>query len=150
MLGTRSAESTAISRAAMTLRTVARGPWLLPFASALSASQAAELGNSGVPLAMPSVRTLNDENATAVASSIASEYSAMYQVLENNWRGTFHPFNASEPDGPGQTLWKNHGKMVFVASLDACAYESDSLLRWQAFSALAFGARGIFWRGAHK
>ena len=37
-----------------------------------------------------------------------------------------------------------------VASLDACSYDSDSLLRFQAFSALAFGARGIFWRGARE
>ena len=38
--------------------------------------------------------------------------------------------------------------MGFVAAVDACAAESDSLLRWAAFSALAYGARGIVWQNA--
>ena len=38
--------------------------------------------------------------------------------------------------------------MGFVAAVDACAAESDSMLRWAAFSALAYGARGLYWRGA--
>ena len=41
-------------------------------------------------------------------------------------------------------------RQVFVASLDACSYASDSLLRFQAFASVAFGARGIFWRGARQ
>ena len=41
-------------------------------------------------------------------------------------------------------------RQVFVASLDACSYASDSLLRFQAFASVVFGARGIFWRGARQ
>lgn len=38
--------------------------------------------------------------------------------------------------------------MPFVVALDACVSPSDSMLRWSAFSALAYGARGLFWQGA--
>lgn len=139
VLATNSSDSAAVAHAAKALRTTARGPWLLPFAAAQSGVDAVALGEAGVPMAMPSVSPVVG-TATDAAAAIAKDYSDMYKMLRADWRGT--------KGGDNRTHWKNHGKMVFIASLDACSYESDSLLRWQAFSAIAFGARGIFWRGA--
>eukprot|EP01043_Picozoa_sp_COSAG02_P051924 COSAG02_NODE_5526_length_4257_cov_3.577099_4_plen_780_part_00 len=141
VLSTNSSSLVATAHAARTLRTVARGPWLLPLASAQSGADAVKLGNAGVPLAMPSVQTWSG-SATDIAAAIAADYGKMYLQMRTDWRGTKASNN--------MTHWKRHGKMVFVASLDACSYESDSLLRWQAFASIAFGARGIFWRGARE
>eukprot|EP00966_Prymnesium_polylepis_P332223 7387737-Prymnesium_polylepis.1 len=91
---------------------------------------------------MPSVRAPRGD-AIDAATAITQDYAAMYQMLGSDWRGSVNP-------GTNQTEWTNHGNMVFVARLDACSYDSDSLLRWQAFAALAFGARGIFWFGARE
>ena len=142
VLASNHSDPTAVAHAAKTLRTVARGPWLLPFASAHSGSEAVGLGDAGVPLAMPAVPPLSG-SAIDAATSIVKDYGSMYQMLSRSWRGSTAP-------GTNRTVWTNHAKMVFVASLDACSYDSDSLLRWQAFGALAFGARGIFWRGARE
>ena len=142
ILARNASDTTAVAHAAKTLRTVARGPWLLPFAAARSGAEAVALGDAGVPLAMPSVQPLGGGTATDVATAITKDYAVMFKMLGADWRGTL--------GGNNLTTWKSHGKMVFVASLDACSYESDSLLRFQAFGALAFGARGIWWRGARE
>jgi hypothetical protein len=142
VLANNHSNSKAVAAAAKTLRTVARGPWLLPFASAASAADAVALGAVGVPLAMPSVNVVSG-SAIAAATAIATDYAVLYEELGSHWRSHLNP-------GNNRTEYKNHGNMVFVASLDACSYESDSLLRFQAFSALAFGARGIYWRGARE
>lgn len=141
VLSANSSNLAAIAHAAKVLRTIARGPWLLPMAAAQSGVAAVALGNAGVPLAMPSVPALS-ASATVIAAAIVKDYATMYQQLRMDWRGT--------KDGNNVTHWKSHGKMVFVASLDACSYDSDSLLRLQAFGSIAFGARGVFWRGAGK
>ena len=106
-----STEKTTVAHAAKTMRTVARGPWLLPFASVGSGAQAVALGDAGVPLAMPSVQTVSG-SATAAASAIITDYGAMYKKLGGNWVGKLDP-------GTNQTHWENHGKMVFVSTPSA-------------------------------
>ena len=141
VLANNHSELAAVAHAAETLRTSARGAWLLPFAAAASGTDAVALGAAGVPLAMASADLQG--SAVEAASAIAASYGTMFAMLGRDWRGTVNT-------GTGQIEWRNHGKMVFVASLDACSHDSDSIMRWQAFGALAFGARGIFWRGARQ
>ena len=129
------------------------GRWLLPFASASNASAALALGKRGLAFAMPAVPAYTGAiNAAASRSSgggdvdsaerwaqaVASQYQPMRQMLAASY--------SPDPLNPGE--WLLDAYMPFAASLDACASESDSMLRWSAFSALAYGARGIFWRGA--
>ncbi|KAL1524011.1 hypothetical protein AB1Y20_018926 [Prymnesium parvum] len=140
ILASNATDGAATAAAAATLRSTARGAWLLPFATASSAAAAVALGGAGVPLAMPAVRP-TPGGAAAQAAAIAAEYGAMYLQLRAAATSSFDA-------AANRTLWRAGGKMVFVAALDACGFDSDSLLRWQAFAALAFGARGVYWRGA--
>ena len=133
------------------------GRWLVPLASAHSASTALELGARGVAFAMPSVPpftgaqgddtqddTAMDGGATttrlaeAWAQAVARNYDPMRKMLSRSY--------VASGTTPG--TWELDAPMPFGASLDACASDSDSMLRFAAFAALAYGARGIVWRGA--
>ena len=145
--------TTAVLESAHTLKTTARGAWLLPFVSATSSIQALELGDGGTPLAMPRVAAASGVPAESAAYSMLSSYTPMYQMLTRHW--TSHQQcsqvgSVSHKCIANQTLWKTNAPMVFTASLDVCSYHNDSSIRFQAFAALAFGARGIFWRGARQ
>jgi len=132
-------EQSATLAAAAALRTVGRGSWLLPLATAASASAALVLGRGGVPLAMPSTPAVGGHSAVAWAQEVAGTYAPLWQMLGSS-------YEAVADTWPVQ--WRSNAHMGFVAAVDACASESDSMLRWAAFSALAYGARGLFWRGA--
>lgn len=99
-----------------------------------------EGGKAGAARAseVTTARARNISAAEAWAQSVARRYDPMRRLLA----ASFVP----RPTSPGQ--WLLSAPMAFSASLDACAAESDSMLRWSAFSALAYGARGVFWRGA--
>ena len=132
------------------------GHWLLPLASMTSAAAAIELGMRGVSFPMPSVplftasashapwaqgKTTAQETAAQLwAQAVANEYDPMHRMLASSY----------VPDAANPGKWVLKAPMAFSASIDACAAESDSMLRWSAFSALAYGARGIFWRGAGR
>jgi hypothetical protein len=94
-----------------------------------------------VSFSMPSVPHFEGQSATVWAQSVAARYDPMLRMLAASY--------APVPD-TNASRWFSTAYMPFVASPDACAAESDSLLRWSAFSALAYGARGVFWRGAAK
>lgn len=126
--------------AAAAMRTVAQGGWLMPLATAASAADALALGRAGLPLAMPSTPAVaKGMAATEWARAVAAEYAPMRDMLG----AAYEP----KPD-TWPVQWVSKAPMGFVAALDACASESDSMLRWAAFSALAYGARGLYWRGA--
>eukprot|EP01043_Picozoa_sp_COSAG02_P019481 COSAG02_NODE_940_length_15773_cov_5.301263_8_plen_1082_part_00 len=133
-----------VAAAAHALKTVGRGGWLLAMVSTSSAAVALELANLSVPLPMPSVPFYtgggSGGSAQHAAQAIAQEYSSMLAMLTKDWTST--------TSRTGTTRWHNNAPIPFVASIDACATESDSLLRFAAFSSLAYGSRGIFWRGA--
>lgn len=133
---------TSVSLAAKSMAGVAQGAWLLPFAAANSASDAVALGELGVALAMPSLGG-GHPTALAAAAAAAAEYGVMRAMLSIGWEG----LPQSEEGGE---VWARRGSMVFVASVNACAYDSDSLTRWHAFAAVAFGARGVWWRHAGR
>ncbi len=126
--------------AAAALRTFAQGSWLLPFATASNVSATLELGKRGVPLAMPAVPAVGAASAVAWAQAVVEQYEPMRAMLA----ASYVPYPGNAP------RWRSVSDMPFVAALDACVSESDSLLRWSAFSALAYGARGIFWHGAGR
>lgn len=132
------AEQHATQAAAAALRTVAKGNWLLPLATAASASVALALGRGGVPLAMPSTPRVGGRSAAAWAQAVAAEYAPLRAMLG----ASYEPVPDTWP-----VRWRSAAPMGFVAAVDACAAESDSLLRWAAFSALAYGARGYPDRG---
>lgn len=132
----------ATAAAAAALRTSGQGSWLLPFAIASSASAALALGERGVPLAMPSVPAVGGTDPVAWAQAVVARYEPMRAMLAASY--------VSYPCGAGCTRWRSVSDMPFVAALDACVSDSDSMLRWTAFSALAYGARGIFWQGAGR
>ena len=140
------ASADAAVAAAAALRTFAKGNWLLPFASAASASVALELGKRGLPLAMPAVPSYaggGEGEATAAitwAQAVVQQYEPMRAMLAASY---------VRPD-PTSAEWKSEALMPFVAAVDACASDSDSLLRWAAFSAIAYGARGLFWQNAAR
>ena len=136
------------------MKTNARGPWLLPFVSASTAEQAIALGKGGVPLAMVRVPPASaSPTAEAAAFAMAAGYAPMFSMLAGHW-AAFEQCSKVNPAthrcSANRTMWATTAPMVFAASLDACSYQSDSLLRFQAFASLAFGARGIFWRGARQ
>ena len=130
--------------AAAALKTYAHGSWLLPLTTTSSAKLALELGERGVPLAMPSVphSTPGGESAIAWAQAVVAQYEPMRAMLAASYVATITEKNV--------TRWSSEAELPFVAALDACASDSDSMLRWSAFSALAYGARGLYWQGAGK
>ena len=130
------------AKVAEALRTVGRGRWLLPFASADHAEAALALGEAGVPLAAPVVPPQGSmqKNAQAVAQDIAAQYEPLRAQIARSY----------VPDPTGNGLWRNNATLGFVAMIDVCSSPSDSLLRFAAFSSLAYGARGLFWQGAGR
>ena len=125
------------------LRAEGRGNWVLPIATACDADAAISMGKGGVPLAMPSVTIATGSTAVQVAQAAASQYEQMRQMLSRYWE----PVHSGD-----RVLWSNAGAfMPFTVSIDACSsVDSDSLLRFQAFAALAYGARGIYWDGVRR
>jgi hypothetical protein len=136
----------------------ARGGWLLPFVTASSTPQALALGEAGVPLAMPRVdAAAAGATAESAASDMVAAYAPMLRMLSKHWdhvEQCSHTNAATAACDANTTIWRrtigSGARQVFVASLDACSHASDSLLRFQAFASLAFGARGVFWRGARR
>ena len=144
--------------AAASLRTFARGSWLLPLTTTTSAKAALELGQRGVPLSMPSVPSATSaafqppfasspstgpptrSSAVAWAQAVVGQYEPMRAMLA----ASYYPVVTNQ----GETRWQSDAPMPFVAAVDACASDSDSMLRWSAFAALAYGARGLYWQGA--
>ena len=138
------------------------GRWLLPMASTQTANASLTLGRHGLAFAMPAVPRFTafarapaaaqgsnvvDEAAslplaTNTAEAWAQEVAALYDPFRRLLSASYVPSQTT----PG--AWDLKAPMPFAASLDACATESDSLLRFSAFAALAYGARGLFWRGA--
>jgi len=107
------------------------GSWLLPMATAADAASALALGRRlGLPVAMPVAPAADAAgSAAAWARRVVVGYEPMRAMLASaRWE-----------------RWISDAPMPFVAAVDACASESDSALRWAAFSALAYGARGVFW-----
>ena len=80
-------------------------------------TEAIALGKAGVPLAMPSVAATPGETAVEAAAAIVKDYAQMHKMLASDWRGTLN-------ENTNVTHWKAHNPMVFVASLDACSYDS--------------------------
>ena len=120
------------------LRTYARGSWLLPFVGTPHPATAIDLGDRGVPLPMVEVPPFVAGTAVSWAQDVAARYEPLRQMLAASYR-----YDAV------RKIWGSDANAPFVASVDACASESDSMLRWSAFSALAYGAR-LFWRGAGR
>ena len=126
--------------ASAALRTYAQGNWLLPFASSPNPAIALSAGERGLIFPMPMVPVF--VAATMSAAQWAQQVAAQYEPLRARLAVSYRP------DAHG--LWRSDATFAFVASVDACASPSDSMLRWSAFSALAYGARGLFWQGAGK
>ena len=129
--------------ASRTLRGEGRGNWVLPMATACDAGAAISMGKGGLPLAMPSVTIAEGRTAIEVAQAAVAQYEQMRQMLSLHWE----PVRSG-----GRVLWRNAGAfMPFMVALDACStVDSDSLLRFQAFAALAYGSRGLYWDGVRR
>lgn len=117
------------------------GYWLLPMATAADTQVALAMGRDGMALSMPSTPPLVEGGAIAWAQAVAAVYNPMRLMLA----ASYVPVPAA---APGSQQWANQAFMPFVAAVDACVADSDSMLRFSAFAALAYGARGIFWRNA--
>ena len=113
------------------LRTYARGSWLLPFVGTPHPATAIDLGDRGVPLPMVEVPPCRG-TAVSWAQEVAARYEPLRQMLAASYR-----YDAV------RKIWGSDANAPFVASVDACASESDSMLRWSAFSALAWRARPL-------
>ena len=110
----------------------------------------------GVSLAMPttpplsaSATTAPPGNATVIewAQAVAHTYEPMRSMLAASY-SLRDPLPSDEKTRGRVGTYVSHASMAFVAALDACVSDSDSMLRFAAFTALAYGARGLFWRGA--
>ena len=115
------------------------GNWLLPLATARTAEVALALGAAGLYLAMPQAPPFPGGATAARAANWAQQVALGWEPMRAMLARSYVP--------QGST-WRSEAPMPFVAAVDACGSGSDSALRWAAFSALAYGARGVYWAGA--
>lgn len=148
LLLSRNASGTPADLNAATAATTAMriaGRWTVPLATAADAKAAIELGERGVALAMPLTPSLPvGGDVIRWAHAVAATYEPMRLMLAASYVPREPPSMYPGRDG----TWVSQAPMPFVAAVDACVADSDSMLRFAAFSALAYGARGLFWRGA--
>jgi hypothetical protein len=98
---------------------VAVNLWFAPYTASFELATAAlNLGAGGLPLVVSSI---------ALDATSADGANVWAQAVVAQYVATAVPF---------------------VAVIDVCACSSESMLRWAAFSALAFGARGLSWQHA--
>ena len=81
------------------------------------------------------------QHAVGWAQAVAKTYEPLRAMLAAS-------YVRDERPGIPPGVWRSEASLPFVAAVDACSSESDSMLRWAAFASLAYGARGVYWVGA--